>query len=135
MPITKQAKKAMRRDSKRSVHNLRRKREMRSVVKEVQELAESGKGKEAREKLGVAYKAIDKAKKSGVIKQNILDYSKLDDSSCNWAGSRCSPIFSTASVFGQCAPALSMSSGGIATSVPSPLLVQQLTAQSGKPTP
>jgi len=62
MPITKQAQKAMRRDARKRVHNLRRKRTMKEAVKSVQE------GK--KDDLAEAYKAIDKATKSGVIKKN-----------------------------------------------------------------
>lgn len=70
MPITSQAKKAMRRDATKNVHNLRRKRDMKEAVKTVHGLATAGDTKEAEAKLSTAYKAIDKAAKHGVIKQN-----------------------------------------------------------------
>lgn len=70
MPITQQAKKAIRRDQRRRVSTLRRKRSMKAIMKEVRELAAAGKAKDASEKLTVAYKAIDKAAKRGVIKKN-----------------------------------------------------------------
>lgn len=70
MAITKSAKKAMRASDRRRVFNLRGKRAMRSVVKEVRDLATGGKGKEAEKKLPLAYKAIDKAAKRDVIKKN-----------------------------------------------------------------
>lgn len=70
MAILEQAKKAIRRDERRTVVNLRRKREMKDLVKEVVELVAAGKTKEANAKLPEAYKAIDKAAKNGVIKPN-----------------------------------------------------------------
>ena len=70
MAILEQAKKAIRRDERRTVVNLRRKREMKAAVKEVVELVAAGKVKEANEKVPTTYKAIDKAAKNGVIKPN-----------------------------------------------------------------
>ncbi len=70
MPITSSAKKAHRASLNKQVFNLRRKRTMKNAVKEVQALTAAGKGKEAQEKLSAAYKAIDKAAKRGVIKEN-----------------------------------------------------------------
>lgn len=55
---------------RKRVYNLRRKRVMREVVKDIRSLAVSGSGKEAAAKLPTAYKAIDKAAKRGVIKKN-----------------------------------------------------------------
>lgn len=60
----------MRRDAGRRVTALRRKRTMKSVVKEVRELIATDKKEEAQAKLNTAYKAIDKAAKRGVIKKN-----------------------------------------------------------------
>jgi small subunit ribosomal protein S20 len=70
MPILKQAKKALRSSSRKQVFNLRRTRAMKDVVKEVRELAASGKTKDAKAKLPAAYQSIDKAAKRGVIKKN-----------------------------------------------------------------
>ncbi len=70
MAITKGAKKAIRSADRKRVFNLRRKRAMNSVVKEVKTLATDKKTKEANEKLNEAYKAIDKAAKRGIIKKN-----------------------------------------------------------------
>jgi small subunit ribosomal protein S20 len=43
---------------------------MRVVIKEVRGLAEAGKLDEAQRRIPEAYKAIDKAAKRGVIKEN-----------------------------------------------------------------
>lgn len=69
MAITPQAKKAMRRDARKHVHNLRRKRAMKEAVKAVRDLATAGNIDAAQKKLPVAYKAIDKAAQKGVIKK------------------------------------------------------------------
>ncbi len=76
MPITSSAKKANEASLRKHVFNLRRNRDMKAAVKEVRALASEGKTKEAEEKLPVAYKAIDKAAKRGVIKSNTADRKK-----------------------------------------------------------
>jgi small subunit ribosomal protein S20 len=68
MPNLKAAKKSLRADAKKRVHNLRRKREMKDIEKEVRTLA--SKGENSPEALSKAFKAIDKAAKNGVIKKN-----------------------------------------------------------------
>lgn len=70
MPITSQAKKAMRRDAKKQIYNLRSKRAMKKISKEIRDLVSGGKHKNAETKLSQVYKAIDKAAKRGVIKKN-----------------------------------------------------------------
>jgi len=70
MPITNQARKAMRRDAQRKVYGLRRKRVMKQMSKEVRDLAIAGNHDDASAKISSAYKAIDKAAKKGVIKKN-----------------------------------------------------------------
>lgn len=70
MPITQGAKKAHRASERKYVFNLRRKREVHDVVKEVRTAVEKGDTKKANELLPTAYKAIDKAAKRGVIKSN-----------------------------------------------------------------
>ena len=70
MPIIKAQKKSVRQSERRRVYNDRRRREMRSKVKELKELVAQKKYKEANELLPLAYKAIDKAVKRGVIKKN-----------------------------------------------------------------
>ena len=76
MPITSSAKKAHKASKRKHVFNVRRNRAMKAAVKEVRTLASEGKTKEAEEKLSVAYKAIDKAAKRGVIKDNNADRKK-----------------------------------------------------------
>lgn len=70
MPITKGAQKAHRASLRKRVFNVRRRRAMNDVVKEVRTLIAGGKEKEAQAKMPEAYKAIDKAAKRGVIKTN-----------------------------------------------------------------
>jgi len=70
MPITKQARKAMRRDARKRVRNVRRKRTMKEASKEIRDLVAASKHGDAEAKLGEAYKAIDKAAKQGLIKKN-----------------------------------------------------------------
>ena len=70
MPVIKSAKKALRGSQRKAVFNLRRKRIMKDSVKTIDKLV-LGKNKgEAMDKLSAAYKAIDKAAKSGIIKKN-----------------------------------------------------------------
>ena len=69
MPIIKSAKKALRSSGRKRVFNLRRKETMRRTVKEVEKLAGEGKHVDANSKLALAYQAIDKAAKRGVIKK------------------------------------------------------------------
>lgn len=70
MPITKGAQKAHRSSLRKRVYNMRRRRDMNSIVKEVRTLIADGKTAEAAKKMPDAYKAIDKAAKRGVIKDN-----------------------------------------------------------------
>ncbi len=70
MPITKGAKKAHRASLKKRVFNVRRRRTMNDIVKEVRTLIAGGNATEAQAKLPEAYKAIDKAAKRGIIKDN-----------------------------------------------------------------
>ena len=70
MPITKGAEKANRQSKRKHVFNVRRKSVMNDVVKSVQKAAIAGDGAKAKELLPKAYKAIDKAAKRGIIKDN-----------------------------------------------------------------
>ncbi len=70
MAITKGAKKAHRASERKRVFNVRRKRAMNEVVKSVRQAVEKGDVKQASELLPGAFKAIDKAAKRGVIKDN-----------------------------------------------------------------
>jgi small subunit ribosomal protein S20 len=70
MPITKGAQKAHRASERKRIFNVRRKSTMKDVTKEVQKAVLDGDTKKAKELLPTAYKAIDKAAKRGVIKEN-----------------------------------------------------------------
>ena len=75
MAITKSAKKAHRASLKKRVFNLRRKRVLTDTVKTVRK-AIATDTKEAEKSLSAAYKAIDKAAKTGVIKKNAASRKK-----------------------------------------------------------
>ena len=70
MPNIKAAKKHIRSSAKKRVFNDRRRRAMKASVKEITTLVAEKKPAEAKEKLSVAYKAIDKAVKRGILKKN-----------------------------------------------------------------
>lgn len=76
MPITKSAKKALSGSQKKGVFNLRRKRALKDSVKEIDKLVIAKDKKGAETKLSIAYKAIDKAAKRGVIKKNTASRKK-----------------------------------------------------------
>lgn len=70
MPITRSAKKALRSSSRKRVFNLRRKRTLADAVKNVQKHIAGKEMKDAEKSLSGVYKAIDKARKRGIIKKN-----------------------------------------------------------------
>lgn len=70
MPNIQSAKKALRQSLKRKARNLKRKKAMRGSIKDIKKLLLEDKKEEALKLLSSAYKAIDKATKSGVIKKN-----------------------------------------------------------------
>ncbi|MCA9355091.1 30S ribosomal protein S20 [Candidatus Kaiserbacteria bacterium] len=70
MPITKGAEKSHRQSERKRVFNVRRKGAMKDAEKAIQKAVTSGDAKKAKELLPSAYKAIDKAAKRGVIKDN-----------------------------------------------------------------
>lgn len=70
MPITKGAHKAHRSSLKKHVYNMRRKTAMNDAVKKIRKMVAVGSVTEAEALLPNAYKAIDKAAKRGVIKEN-----------------------------------------------------------------
>ena len=76
MAITKGAKKAIRQSDRKRVMNLRRQKVMKESVKEVRVLAVAGNKADAESKLKVAYQALDKAAKRGVIKKNTASRKK-----------------------------------------------------------
>jgi len=70
MPITKSAKKALRQSVKRRKRNLQKKRKEKDLIKEVRNLVAQKKYGEAKKILPQVYKALDKAAKVGIIKNN-----------------------------------------------------------------
>ena len=76
MAITANAKKAHRASLKKHVFNLRRKRVVTSTIKETKKLITAGSKSEAGQSLAAAYKALDKAAKTGVIKKNTASRKK-----------------------------------------------------------
>ena len=70
MPIKESAKKEIRKGKKRRVLNVQRQKTMRDALKKISKLLLAGKKDEAKKLLSVAYQAIDKAAKRGVIKKN-----------------------------------------------------------------
>jgi len=70
MPITKGAKKAHIQSQKKRIFNVRRKSVMNDVVKEVNKAVIAKDATKAEGLLPKAYKAIDKAAKRGIIKDN-----------------------------------------------------------------
>ena len=69
MPITKSAKKALRGSGKKHAFNIRRKKKLDAAVKEVKKFASSKEKAAAQKALSLAYQAIDKAAKGGLIKK------------------------------------------------------------------
>ena len=69
MPITQSAKKAIRGSLRKKAFNDRRKRVMKEIIKKIEKLSKTDKI-EALKMLSSAFKAIDKAAKTGVIKKN-----------------------------------------------------------------
>ncbi len=76
MPITKGAKKAHRASLRKRVFNVRRNRAMNEVIKDMRKHIAAGEVKEAEAMLPTAQKAIDKAAKRSVIKENTADRKK-----------------------------------------------------------
>ena len=70
MPITSSAKKALRASKNKRVYNIRRKSDIAEVTKNIKKLVLENKIKEAEKLLPTAYKAIDKAWKTNMIKKN-----------------------------------------------------------------
>ncbi len=70
MPITKSAKKALRQNKKRRSLNNLRKKNIKQTIKKIKFFVSEKKIDEAKKLIPIAYKAIDKAVKSGLIKKN-----------------------------------------------------------------
>ncbi|MBI5139764.1 30S ribosomal protein S20 [Candidatus Nomurabacteria bacterium] len=69
MPITKSAKKAIRGSLRKKAVNDARKGEMKELIKKFEKLSRKDKT-EASKMLSQVFSAIDKAKKTGIIKKN-----------------------------------------------------------------
>lgn len=70
MPITKSAKKALRKSKKKRLRNLKVKEKIKKLLKEAKFLISQKKKEEAKMLLPKIYKILDKAAKTGVIKKN-----------------------------------------------------------------
>ena len=70
MPNTKSAKKSLKQDARRQKENLIKKRRFTDLSKQIQKLMAQGKKDEAQMLLPQYDKAIDKAAKTNVIKEN-----------------------------------------------------------------
>lgn len=76
MPIIKSAKKALRGSLRKKAVNDRRTKALRDMEKKVLKLIAEKKKDEAKKLLPQAYAAIDKARKTGVIKMNTASRKK-----------------------------------------------------------
>jgi small subunit ribosomal protein S20 len=70
MAITSSAKKAIRAAARKRVFNLHRKKDINEVSKKIERFIKDGKAGEAKALLPEAYKAIDKAAKTNLLKKN-----------------------------------------------------------------
>ncbi|MEK7549040.1 MAG: 30S ribosomal protein S20 [Patescibacteria group bacterium] len=70
MPITKSAKKALRQNIRHKTQNLKRKADLKSVIKQYKKLVSEGKKEEAKKYLSQVYKKLDKSAKVNIIKKN-----------------------------------------------------------------
>ena len=76
MPITKSAKKSLRKNERKKQLNSMHKKRVKSLTKKVLSLAGQNKEEEAKKALSQAYKVIDKAAKKNVIKKNTASRKK-----------------------------------------------------------
>lgn len=76
MPITSSAKKALRVSDRKRVFNLRRKKNIEHIVRDVKKLIKEKKTAEAEKLLPQVYKAFDKAVKGNTIKKNTASRKK-----------------------------------------------------------
>ena len=70
MAIIKSAKRNIRSSARKAVYNTRRNKAMKDAIKEVRNLIVAKDKKVSAEALSKAYKAIDKAAKTNLIKKN-----------------------------------------------------------------
>lgn len=76
MPITRNAKKALRVSERKQAVNARTKKALKEGVKTIEKLVATKAWKDAKASLAKAYSAIDKAAKKGVIKKNTASRKK-----------------------------------------------------------
>lgn len=76
MPITKSAKKALRQNIKRRAINVKKKRKLKTSLKEIKKLISQKKNEEANKLLPQVYKILDKAVKTNLIKKNTASRKK-----------------------------------------------------------
>ncbi|MFH1643284.1 MAG: 30S ribosomal protein S20 [Patescibacteria group bacterium] len=76
MPIKESAKKALRQSEKRRLRNIHKNRKLKKNLKELGKFIDEKKIKEAKELLPKTYKLIDKAAKTGLMKENAASRKK-----------------------------------------------------------
>lgn len=76
MAITKAAKKAIRKSEKRRKENIVKKRKLKNLLKKAEQLLSGKKTEEIKKLLPQAYKFLDKAVKTGLIKKNTANRKK-----------------------------------------------------------
>ncbi|MCK9393833.1 MAG: 30S ribosomal protein S20 [Candidatus Paceibacterota bacterium] len=76
MPITTSNKKRLRQNVKHRADNIQKKRDIKVLTKEFEALIVNKKVEESKAILPKIYKAIDKAAKTGVLKQNTASRKK-----------------------------------------------------------
>ncbi len=76
MAITASAKKALRQSKRRRSLNIKKKRTIKALLKEIQALVSENKTEEAKKLLPKIYKALDKACKANVLKKNMVSRKK-----------------------------------------------------------
>ena len=70
MPNTKAAAKALRQNKRNRVENLKKKRVVSDVIKDYKKTVDSGNMDDAKSKLDVVYKKLDKAAKKNLLSKN-----------------------------------------------------------------
>lgn len=76
MPIKLSAKKALRQSKRRAIRNLQKKKAIKDISKKIKKLMAAEKPEEAKKLIPLAYKAMDKAAKTGLIKKNAASRQK-----------------------------------------------------------
>jgi len=76
MPIKKSAKKALRQSEKRRTRNRAQKQTVKNLLKKIRALVSEKKPQEAEKILPRAYKALDKAAKTNLMKKNTVSRTK-----------------------------------------------------------